>query len=577
MQKFSLLFVLVLIFVFKPLTAVAEGQRVALVVGNSSYRHASQLENPINDANLIASRLTDLGFRVHLLKDATFETFTEGLRNFEADLQSASTGMFYYAGHGMQFLEENYLLATDAEVIDQQDVVTSGKNLNAIIRMMEAHVPLSLVFIDACRNNPFADKLRRKLAGRARTLGLNRGLAAPQRTANSLVAFATKPNEVALDGDSRNSPFTLSLAKHIVTPNLEVSTMLKRVTRDVLELTGNKQRPEVVASMTSEFYFFHNSALVAPVISYDNDVEQEAAAALALKGAVEKNTIVGYRAIIEHFPKTVASDVADKLLKDLQKQTITDQSASSGPRSELALSTQTLLDRIGEASRTGAPVTIAKTSPEQIEQSLGLDLGGYTKIQTALTMLGHDAGTPDGVFGTKSRSALRAFQVATRIEDSGYIDQETLVRLIKVFEETPKVYDGIWDMEVHRFNPHPEDPYQINSRTLLSSARLRFRGDQFYLLDWRNYAGASRNDDRNPFASFRGLVSNGNKLTIRLDADYLYGKKKIRTVEVKGTLPEFVAYGSRMNFTGPRLEHNGKNDEIWVRLELKRLPAEAAQ
>ncbi|MEM5585314.1 caspase family protein [Roseibium sp. AS2] len=574
MQKISLLFILVLALVFSPLTAAAKGDRVALVIGNSSYHHATQLENPINDANLIASKLTDLGFSVHLIRDATFESFTEGLRKFEAELQSASTGMFYYAGHGMQFLEENYLLATDAEIIDQQDVVTSGKNLNAIIRMMEAHVPLSLVFIDACRNNPFADTLRKKLAGRARALGLSRGLAAPQRTANSLVAFATKPNEVALDGDSRNSPFTISLAKHIVTPNLEVSTMLKRVTRDVLDLTGNRQRPEVVASMTSEFYFFHNSALVAPVITYDNDVEQEAAAALALKGAVEKNTIVGYRAIIEHFPTTVASDVADKLLKDLQQQTISDQSASSDQRSELSLSTQTLLDRIDEASRTGAPLEVTNTSPELIEQSLGLDIGGYTKIQTALTMLGHDAGTPDGVFGNKSRSALREFQIAAKVEDSGYVDQESLIQLIKVFEETPKVYDGVWDLEVHRFNPHPEDPYQVNSRTLLSSARLRFREGQFYLLDWKNYAGASRNDDRNPFANFRGFVSTGNKLTVRLEADYLYGKKKVRTVEIKGSLPEFVAYGSRLNFTGPRLERNGPNDEMWVRLELKRLPAE---
>jgi len=577
MNKLVLSVLVILLIVSASPSAKAQSDRVALVVGNASYRHATQLQNPINDANLIASRLTDLGFRVHLVRDATFEAFTEGLRAFEDDLRQASTGMFYYAGHGMQFREENYLLSTDAKVIDQQDVVTSGKNLNAIIRMMEAHVPLSLVFIDACRNNPFADNLRKKMAGRARALGLSRGLAMPERTANSLVAFATKPNEVALDGDSRNSPFTIALAKHIATPNIEVSTMLKRVTRDVLELTGNKQRPEVVASMSSEFYFFHNSALVAPVVTYDNDVEREAAAAAALKVAVEKDTVVGYRAIIEHFPKTVASDVADKLLKDLQQETIANQTAAADPTSELALSTQTLLDRIDEVSRTGAEVAVARTSPDLIEQSLGLDVGGYKKIQTALNMLGHDAGTPDGVFGTKSRSALREFQIASKVEETGYVDQQSLVELIKVFEETPKVYDGLWNLEVHRFNPHPEDPYQINARTLLSSARLRFRGDQFYLLDWRNYAGVSRKDDRNPFANFRGSVSAANRLAVRLEADYLFSKKKVRTVEVKGTLPEFVAYGSRLNFTGPRLERNGPKDETWVRLELKRLPPETAQ
>ncbi|WP_269580709.1 caspase family protein [Roseibium sp. Sym1] len=573
---FVLCFFLTVFSFFSP--ATAQDKRVALVVGNSSYRHAAPLDNPINDANLIANKLTDLGFQVHLVRDASFSGFTDALRAFEEDLQSASTGMFYFAGHGMQFREENYLLSTDAKIIDQQDVVTSGKNLNSIIQMMEARVPLSLVFIDACRNNPFADNLRKKLASRARALGLNRGLAVPERTANSLVAFATKPNEVALDGDSDNSPFTIALAKHITTPNIEVSTMLKRVTRDVLDLTGQKQRPEVVASMSSEFYFFHNSALIAPVVTYDNDVEREAAATLALREAVGNNTILGYRTIIERFPKTMASDVADKLLKDLQKQTIEQgQAAQSQQGSDLSVSTQTLLDRIGEASRTGATVTVASASPEQIERGLGLGAEGYKKVQAALNMLGHDAGTADGVFGTKSRSAMREFQVASRIEDTGFIDQETLVQLIRVFEETPKAYDGIWALEVHRFNPHPEDPYQINGRTLLSSARLRFREDQFFLLDWKNYAGESRNDDRNPFANFRGVVSNGNKLSMRLEADFLFQKKKTRTVEIRGTMPQFVAYDSRLNFNGPRLERVGPKDETWVRLELKRLPPENQQ
>ncbi|WP_298963738.1 caspase family protein [uncultured Roseibium sp.] len=572
MQKPTLLVLLVLCLLWQPVAAMAESDRVALVVGNASYRHATQLSNPINDATLIADKLTDLGFRVHLVRDASFEKFTAALRKFETDLKSASTGMFYYAGHGMQFREENFLLATDAAIIDQQDVVTSGKNLNEIIGMMETHVPLSLVFIDACRNNPFADNLRQKLAGRARALGLSRGLAIPEQTANSLVAFATKPNEVALDGDTHNSPFTTALAKHIVTPNIEVSTMLKRVTRDVLEATGHQQRPEVVASMSSEFYFFHNSALVAPVVSYDNDVEREAAATLALKEAVRNNTVIGYRTILEQFPKTAASDVADSLLKELQQEKTSGTSRASQEQTELTVSAQTLLDRMSEASRTGAPLTVASTAPDVIEQSLGLGIEGYRKIQTALNMLGHDAGTEDGVFGAKSRSALREFQIATKIEDTGYVDQKALLQLIKVFEETPKVLDGLWQLQVHRFNQHPEDPHQVNARTHLSSADLRFRDGQFFLLDWTNLAGASRQDDRNPFANFRGVVSQDKKLTLRLEADYLFGKRKVRSVEILGTLPDFVAYGSTLGFTGPRLERNGPKDEMWVRIELKRIP-----
>jgi len=544
-------------------------KRVALVVGNASYSHASQLLNPINDATLISQKLTELGFRVHFVRNATFSKFTTALRSFEADLSKAETGLFYYAGHGMQFRSENYLLATDATVIDQQDVVTSGKSLNSILRMMEANVPLSLVFIDACRNNPFADNLRKKLAGKARALGLDRGLAIPEQTANSLVAFATKPNEVALDGDQENSPFTIALANHLQTPNIEVSTMLKRVTNDVLEMTDQKQRPEVVASMASEFYFFHNDALVSPILTFDNDVERETAATLALKKAVAENTVTSYRAIIERFPKTVASDLADKILKDLQDELIESPGNITGT-TDSAISAQMLLDRMETASKTGKTIRITKASPEAIERSLQLGDSGYKKIQAALNMLGHDAGTADGVFGSKSRSALRQFQIASRIEDTGFIDQNSLLNLIKVFEETPKIYDGLWHLQVHRFNPHPEDPYQVNGRTLLSTAKLRMRDNQFFLLDWTNPAGRSRNDNRNPFANFRGEVSSGNKLTMRLEADFLFSKRKTKVVQIKGTLPEFVAYGSTLNFNGPRLEYNGPKDEIWVRLELKR-------
>lgn len=566
---------LIVIFIFASSfsPAQAEEKRIALVIGNASYQQAVRLANPINDAVLISGKLTELGFKVTLVQDASFEELTRALRTFESDLQTASTGLFFFAGHGMQFRDENYLLATDAMIVDQQDVVTSGKNLNSIINMMEATVPLSLVFIDACRNNPFADNLRQKLAGRARSLGLNRGLAPPTGTANSLVAFATKPNEVALDGDTRNSPFTTALAEHIVTPNIEVSTMLKRVTRDVLSKTAQQQRPEVVASMDAEFYFFHNPALIQPVVSYDNDAEREAAATIALKQAVAGNTILGYRTIIENFPQTAASDVADRLLKELQKEAVSEQTGgSTRQETTTSLSAQTLLDRLDTASQFGKTIELAAASPQAIEESLGLGTEGLTRVQSALNMLGHDAGTPDGVFGTKSRTALRAFQVASSLEDTGYIDQKSLLTLIKVFEETPKVFDGEWAMEVHRFNPHPEDPHQINSRTMLASAKLRFRDDQFYLLKWVNFAGRSRNDDRNPFASFRGQVNSGNRLAFRFEADYLFQKKKTRSVEILGTMPQFVAYGSRLNFTGPRLEDNGPKDEIWIRIELKRLP-----
>jgi hypothetical protein len=117
------------------------------------------------------------------------------------------------------------------------------------------NVPIGLMFLDACRNNPFAEQLLSQAQSEGRSAGISRGLAVVRPTGDTLVTFATLPNTTAADGEGKNSPFATALARHIQEPNTEVSVLMKRVTRDVMAATGGEQRPQQLSQMQSEFYF----------------------------------------------------------------------------------------------------------------------------------------------------------------------------------------------------------------------------------------------------------------------------------------------------------------------------------
>lgn len=541
-------------------SASAAGDRkAALVIGNANYSYAGRLDNPINDAVLIAQSLTDLGFEVDLRLDVKVDEWNSVLREFETELENAEVGIFYYAGHGIQFKGENYLLATNANIRDQHDVPNSGKTLQDFIATMERKVPLSMVFLDACRDNPLVSNLQKALGSASRSLGVSRGLAPVQSTQNTLVAFATKPGNVAYDGETKNSPFTEALARHIVTPNIEISTMLKRVTKDVLDMTNARQRPEIVASMDTEFYFFKESTVI------DESVDMEAldrnlAASWALQNAIASGTATAFRSVIDRYTDTPSAPIARQMLKDIEADI---ENAVRGDRkSALAVSTETLLNRLRTVTDEEKSEEVELT-PDQIETALSLDDASRIQIQRSLNMLGFEAGSPDGVFGTRTRQAIRAFQVAQKVEQTGYVDQQSLLALIKTFEETPTDFDGLWKLDVHRINLS-NSRSDINNRTHLASADLRIRNGVMSVVSWRNLA-SQPNQNVNPFYRFRGEVGEDGLFLMSLDPDVLFGKKRVYRVSVRGKLPERVAYGSLHSFVGSKVE-----PEIWVRVELRR-------
>ena len=231
-------------------------RRVALVIGNASYSSAASLRNPRNDANDMAETLKKLGFEVQLGLDLDQKSFASTIEDFARALDGADVGLFFYAGHGLQLNDKNYLVSVNARLENEFLLAAETMDLTSIVRLMELKAAVNLVFLDACRNNPLAENLRRGLEATKRSAALGRGLARVEPTSrDTLIAFAAAPGQVAADGNDRNSPFTASLLRNIPRPKVEVSVMLKEVSADVRRATANAQRPQQLSDMSRTFYF----------------------------------------------------------------------------------------------------------------------------------------------------------------------------------------------------------------------------------------------------------------------------------------------------------------------------------
>jgi len=230
--------------------AAAE-KRVALVIGNSAYQHTAPLRNPSNDASDVAAKLRELGFDVTDGIDLTKQEMEQRIRTFADKLQGSDIGLFYYAGHGLAVDGRNFLAPVDASLKSDTDIDFETVELNLVLKQMERNSRLSLVFLDACRNNPLAANL----ASTSRSLAVSRGLARVEKAVGMMIAFATRPDDVALDGEGRNSPFTGALLRHISEEGSSVNDLMIEVRNDVLKATDGKQVPWENSSLTGQFFF----------------------------------------------------------------------------------------------------------------------------------------------------------------------------------------------------------------------------------------------------------------------------------------------------------------------------------
>jgi uncharacterized caspase-like protein len=245
-------------------SAALADRRIALVIGNGKYENAGVLANPTNDADAVADLFTKAGFdSVDRRRDLGVVEFKRAVREFVDRAASADVAVVYYSGHGLEIGGVNYLIPVDAKLTSVLDMDDEAVSLDRIL-VAAGHVKkLSLIILDACRENPFhpaADDARV-------TRGVSMGLAGVGPTvADTLIAFAAKAGSVSYDGDGRNSPFTTALLKYITQPGLDIRLALGKVRDDVLRATNHRQEPYVYGSLGGE-----NVALVpAPVAGAPN-------------------------------------------------------------------------------------------------------------------------------------------------------------------------------------------------------------------------------------------------------------------------------------------------------------------
>ncbi|MER9049923.1 caspase domain-containing protein [Mesorhizobium sp. M0923] len=216
-------------------------RRVALVVGNGSYAKAGTLANPVNDALDIADKLRAIGFEVIEGNDLGKRELERKIGEFSDALQGAGAGLFYYAGHGLQVDGRNFIVPVDARLDMPVKLQLEAVPIDEVLDIMEQQTKVSLVFLDACRNNPFARSLSRSATTRSATALA--GLAQFQSTRGSFIAFSTAPGAVAMDGTGRNSPFAAALLRHMAEPGQSINDMMIAVRRDVVSATREAQRP----------------------------------------------------------------------------------------------------------------------------------------------------------------------------------------------------------------------------------------------------------------------------------------------------------------------------------------------
>src|SRR6266446_4059965 len=270
-------------------------KRVALVVGNSAYQYTAALANPVHDADDMALALQEMGFEVIAENNLSKRSLEMAMARFGRAAQDADAVLFYYAGHGIQSRGLNYLMPVDARLEDEFSVNYELVRIEDMLFALSGTRGVKILILDACRNNPLADRLMLRAINR--DVVPSRGLARIEAPRGMVIAYATQSNQVAVDGIGRNSPFTKALLTEMERPGLEIATLFRRVAANVDRATGGRQLPELSISMSGEFY----------LNTRDTDVQAWA----KLRGSSDRRQLSDFMAQYPNSPLT--SDVQERL------------------------------------------------------------------------------------------------------------------------------------------------------------------------------------------------------------------------------------------------------------------------
>ncbi|MHC2790179.1 putative caspase-like protein [Bradyrhizobium liaoningense] len=375
--------------------AAKADRRVAFVVGNGSYKNVAQLPNPPIDAKAMAATLRNVGFEVIEGSNLSRDQMTEKLLDFGRKAQGSDIALFYYAGHGIAVSGTNYLLPVDADIKSEMDVkLGAAINIDLTLEQTMGDAKVKLVFLDACRDNPFAAKIKSNAA--TRSVNVQSGLAEMKSGEGTLIAFATGPGQTALDGqEGNNSPFTRALIDNITKPGVEIQQAMTSVRAQVNEETRKGQLPWGHTNLTGSVYL--NQA----------PMTQVANAAPTASGIVP--AAAGDGVELEYWRSVKESNKPEELNAYLTAY-------PNGQFKALALARLAAI-KSGASTATRTlnagvdPATFTDEATQVTEDQIGLDKNKRRDVQRRLTALGcrHQAD-----WRIQRRDAVRAQALADR-------------------------------------------------------------------------------------------------------------------------------------------------------------------
>lgn len=388
------------------LIAAQSQKAVALIIGNSDYEHAPTLKNPSNDASDLADTLSRLGFEVTLLLNQKDANLRKAIKEFSKSSRNADIALVYFAGHGIEIDKSNYLIPIDAEFRSETDAQLEAIQLGSLINAVSSDQGVTLVLVDACRNNPFANRLLAKGTSRSIGTGLVRvNPAGGVLPGGVLISYAAREGEFALDGDGRNSPYAQGLLEYLEEPGLEIGKLFRKVRDRVFVLTDGKQEPFTYGSLPSDDIFLKPQLVTASFNSVENKLLQDFVA------AQREDTVGSW----------------DKFLSDY----------ATSSDNELVAIAKRRLDVL-----RGLPFARQKSLNRELwlvpeagistSGSIDLNLEERKLIQRSLLYLGNEVGVVDGVFGTKTGRAISAARLELGLISGIHVDLDLIRALPNV-------------------------------------------------------------------------------------------------------------------------------------------------
>jgi uncharacterized caspase-like protein len=416
-MRFLTLIASLLFILFSAESAMAD-KRVAFVVGNGAYKNVAQLPNPPIDAKAMAGVLRNVGFEVVEGTNLTRDKMTEKLLDFGKRAQGADVAVFFYAGHGIAISGTNYLLPVDADIKSEMDVkLGAAINIDLTLDQTMGDAKVKLVFLDACRDNPFAAKIKQTAT---RSVSVGQGLAEMKSGEGTLIAFATGPGQTALDGtDGQNSPFTKALIAHITQPGVEIQQAMTEVRAQVNEETNKGQLPWGHTNLTGAVFLNPAKVQTAAVTPSAAAPAASAPAAAPAGGSdvevefwrsvKDSNKPEELNAYLTNYPNGQFKSLALSRIASLQSGGAKDNAKENGKDMTRNLSA---VD----------PATFTEEATQLTEDKIGLDRGQRRDVQRRLNGLGFDTKVT-GAFNEETRGVIRRWQAARGYPSSGYFNK----------------------------------------------------------------------------------------------------------------------------------------------------------